>query len=266
VIQGGTAGAEVVIDGKTAGVIGNDGGFTDGTVPPGDHAIELRREKFITRRLQRSFTAGQPVNLSGADVVLAAERVAPPVVEAKKAPPPPPPPPKPVVVAPPVKIGTMADFEDPSQWKQEGDVWSHRGAAFLPFKPAPLGVFQFTATLVKGGGLFRGGRIRWALNYVDNKNYALFELESKSFWAKEVVKGKTSDRAKTQLSLEKVKMFTVQVDVTPQRVVHTILIDGKWFSMDSWTDTERNFTEGKFGFLVQGNDEIAISDFKFTPK
>jgi hypothetical protein len=61
-------------------------------------------------------------------------------------------------------------------------------------------------------------------------------------------------------------MFTVQVDVTPQHVVHTILIDGKWFSMDSWTDADRNFTDGKFGFLVQGDDEIAISDFKFMPK
>ncbi|HXP83483.1 MAG TPA: PEGA domain-containing protein [Bryobacteraceae bacterium] len=265
-LQGATAGAEVLVDNNPVGVVGPDGSFTDGTVAPGDHSIELRREHFVPRKLDRTFRAGQAVSLSGSDVVLAAERVAPPPVEVKKAPPPPPPPPKEVVVAPPVKLGTMADFENPAAWKQEGDVWSHRGAAFLPFKPVPRGVFQFTVQLVKGGSVFRGGRIRWALNYTDSKNYALFELENKNFWAKEVVKGKTSDRAKTQLNLDKVKMFTVQVEVTPQRVVHTILIDNKWFSMDSWTDAERNFTDGKFGFLVQGDDEIAISDFKFTPK
>ena len=160
----------------------------------------------------------------------------------------------------------MSDFENLAAWKQDGDIWTHRGSGFLPYKLTPNGVFQFTVQLVKGGGIFHGGRIRWGLNYQDNKNYALFELDSKNFWAKEVIKGKTSDRAKTQLNLDKVKMFTVQVDVSPQRVVHTILIDGKWFSMDSWTDTGRNFTDGKFGFLVQGDDEIAISDFKFTPK
>jgi hypothetical protein len=265
-IKGGTAGAEVVIDNNAVGVIGPDGNFTDGTVPPGDHAIELRREHFVTRKLDRTFRAGQPVDLTGSDVVLAAERVAPPPVEVKKAPPPAPPPPKEVPVVVAVKPGTMADFENPASWRQDGDVYSHRGGAFLPFKLTPNGVFQFTVQLVRGGSVFRGGRIRWFLNYQDNKNYALFELESKNFWAKEVVKGKTSDRAKTQLNLEKAKMFTVQVDVTPQRVVHTILIDNKWFSMDSWTDTGRNFTDGKFGFLVQGDDEIAISDFKFMPK
>jgi hypothetical protein len=265
-IKGGTAGAEVLIDNNGVGVVGPDGNFTDGTVSPGDHSIELRREHFVTRKLDRTFRAGQTVDLNDSDAVLAAERVAPPPVEAKKAPPPPPPPPKEVPVVVAVKPGTMSDFENPASWKQEGDVYSHRGGAFLPFKLTPRGVFQFTVQLVRGGGLFRGGRVRWFLNYQDNKNYALFELENKNFWAKEVVKGKTTDRAKTQLNLEKAKMFTVQVDVTPTRVVHTILIDDKWFSMDSWTDTERNFTDGKFGFLVQGDDEIAISNFKFMPK
>jgi len=265
-IQGGGAGTEVLIDNTAVGVIGANGTFSDASVAPGDHTVELRRERFVTRRIERTFRAGESVVLSGSDVVLAAERVAPPPPEPKKAAPPPPPPPKepPVVVA--AKQGTMADFENLSAWRQDGDVWSHRGAAFLSYKLTPRGVFQFTVQLVKGGNVFRGGRIRWYLNYQDNKNYALFELDNKNFWAKEVVKGKTSDRARTQLNLEKVKMFTVQIDVAPQRVVHTILIDGKWFSMDSWTDTERNFSDGKFGFLVQGDDEIAISDFKFTPK
>ncbi len=166
-----------------------------------------------------------------------------------------------------VKAGIVDDFENPAAWRKDGDVWSHRGQAFLAYKMVPPGVFQFSVQLVKGGNLFHGGRIRWRLNYHDNKNYSLFELDNKNFWAKDVSKGKSTDRARTQLNnLDKVKMFTVQVEVTPKQIVHTILIDGKWFSMDSWTDNGRNFTDGKFGFLVQGDDEIAISDFKFMPK
>ena len=79
-------------------------------------------------------------------------------------------------------------------------------------------------------------------------------------------KGKSTDRAKTQLNMDKAKMFTVHLEVTPKQVVHTILIDGKWSPMDSWSDNDRNFSDGKFGFLVQGDDEIAVSDFKFMPK
>ena len=34
----------------------------------------------------------------------------------------------------------------------------------------------------------------------------------------------------------------------------------------TWAEPGRNFSEGKFGFLIRGNDEIGISDFKFQPK
>jgi pimeloyl-ACP methyl ester carboxylesterase len=167
---------------------------------------------------------------------------------------------------PVVQAGTMDDFEDPAAWHKDGGVWTHSGQAFLAYKKVPNGVFQFTVQLVKGGNLFHGGRIRWCLNYRDSKNYALFELSNQNFWVKDVSGGKSTDRAKAQLNLNKVKMFTVQVEVTPQRIAHTILIDGKWVSMNSWADSARNFTDGKFGFLMQGSDEIAISDFKFTPQ
>ena len=31
--------------------------------------------------------------------------------------------------------------------------------------------------------------------------------------------------------------------------------------LDNWAEAGRNFSEGKFGFLVQGDDQIGISDF-----
>jgi hypothetical protein len=39
-----------------------------------------------------------------------------------------------------------------------------------------------------------------------------------------------------------------------------------WKVLDTFDDAGRDFTQGKFGFLIQGNDEIAVSDFKFLPK
>ena len=265
-VNGGTPGAEVVVDQQSAGTIGADGSLTDATVPPGDHTVEIRLSGYGTRRLTRSFRAGQTVTISGSDAALTANPPPPVQVTKKELPPPPkqeaapPPPPAP-------KAGSMADWQDPSAWKMEGGIWTHRGGGFIPYALPPKGIFTFTVELVKGGGIFHGGHVRWCLDYVDNKNFALFEMDNKNFWAKVVSQGKTFERTHTQLKdLEKQKSFTIQIDVTPEHIVHKMFTGGDWINLDSWAETGRNFSQGKFGFLIQGKDEIGLSDFKFQPK
>ena len=268
-VRGGTPGAEVVVDGKSLGILGSDGSLNS-QVAAGDHVVELKLAKFVTKRLERSFKGAQPVTLSGADVTLAPERVVVAEVKKPEPPPPPPPPVKERIPPPPpvAKTGTIADFEDPGAWRKdkEEDVWLHKGAAFLAYKLPANGVFTFTIRSVKGGSLFRGVRVRWCLDYVDSKNYTLFELDDKNFWAKEVVKGKTTERAKTQHNLDKQKSLTIQLEVSPERVTNKLLNGDKSINLDTWAPGGRNFSEGKFGFLINGNDEIGISDFKFVPK
>jgi hypothetical protein len=316
-IRGGTAGAEVFLDQKSVGTVSADGGFTDNTVPPGDHVIEIRRDQYAPKRFQRTIKAGQIVIFTGADAVLAISngtiRLArtpaaaavtyhradeaethdlrgnqvelPPgvyVFSAKA----------PGFVdhtervqlaggetrtleinltreraAPaPVVTAGIGDFEDPSAWKKDGELWIHRGGGFIPFKLTPKGVFAFTVELLKGGNVFRGGRIRWAIQYVDAKNYLLFELDKKNFWAEVVENGKRLERERTQHDLDKQKAFTIEIDIAPDRLIHRVREGDEWTVLDSFSEPGRNFTQGKFGFLIQGNDEIGISDFKFTPK
>jgi hypothetical protein len=142
----------------------------------------------------------------------------------------------------------------------------HKGGNFLPYKLPSHGTYTFTVQLLKGGNIFRGGHIRWYVDYVDPKNYGLFEIDKKTFWAKEVTNGKSKDREKTQHGVDNEKSFTIQVDVAPDHVVHRIKNGETWLTLDSWTEPGRNFSDGKFGFFIPGNDEIAISDFKFQPK
>jgi hypothetical protein len=263
-VTGGTPGAEVLVDQRSLGTIGADGGFSNGTIAPGDHTIEIRRDGYVSHRLPRSFRAGDTVTVAGGDAILTAVPPPPAPVAIKKIEPPPPPrketPPAP-------QAGTMADWEDPASWKMDGGIWVHQGAGFIPYKLPPKGVFTFTVELVKGGSIFKGGRVRWCVNYIDAKNYAFFEMDNKNFWAKVMVKGKAFERTHTQLKdLEKQKSFTIQVDVTPEHVVHKMFTGGDWINLDSWAETGRNFSEGKFGFLIQGSDEIGLADFKFQPK
>lgn len=265
-IIGGMSGVEVLIDQRSAGTIGADGTFSNTSVQPGDHVIDLRRDQFVPRRYQRTFKAGQPVTISGSDAVLVAEARPQPPPE-KKVEPPPPPRQKAAVTPPPPKTYGMTDWEDNSVWREDNGAWMHKGAGLLFYKLPPKGVFNFTVQLVKGGSIFRGGKIRWVLNYIDNKNYDLFELDNKNFTPKVIVKGKTSERPKTPLKdLEKQKSFTVQIDVTPDHIVHKMLMGSDWVTLDTWAEPGLNFSGGKFGFMVQGDDEIGINSFKFQPK
>jgi hypothetical protein len=320
-IHGATPGAEVLIDQKSAGTVGDDGAFTSSTVPPGDHLIELRRDRYVPRRLQRPFRAGQTVALTGADVVLASAlgtlKLArtpadaavvyrradetqnhelsgnqvdlPPgnyvitgraqgyterterlqvaagethsldlalarVVVAAALPPAP-------------KVGGMADFEDAGAWSKQGDLWTHKGGGFIPYKAKASGVITFTVQLLRGGNLFRGGRIRWVLQYVDAKNYDLFELDRKNLWSKVIIDGKMFERGKYEHNLsDKDKLYTLQIEVAPEHLTHRVMNGGAWMPLDTWAETGRDFTQGKFGFLVQGSDEIGITDFQLMPK
>jgi hypothetical protein len=120
--------------------------------------------------------------------------------------------------------------------------------------------------LLKGGGIFRAGKIRGCLQYLDSKNYLLYEMDRKNFWAGVIEKGERFERVKAPHNLGNRKVFTIQIEVTPDRLVQKVRVSGEWKVLDTFVEAGRDFTKGKFGFLIQGNDEIAISDFKFLPK
>ena len=166
----------------------------------------------------------------------------------------------------PVVTHGIADFEDPQSWKKEGDVWVHKGGGFLPYKVPAKGVFTFTVQLLKGGSVFRAGKIRWCLQYIDSNNYLLSELDRRNFWTGVVEKGEKLERKKATHNLESPKAFTIQIDVTSEQLVQKLRAGNAWIVLDTFTEAGRDFSKGKFGFLVQGNDEIAISDFTFVGK
>jgi len=262
-IEGATPGAEVLIDQRVAGTIASDGSFHADSVTPGDHLVGLRHDHFAPKQFSRNFGAGQTVTIAGPDAVLVAERPAPP--------PPPPPAPKPEPVAPkappPVRASSMEGFDGLDSWmKQDNGVWRHKGGGFLTYKLPSQGVFTFAIYLVKGGSLFRGGRVRWVTDYVDSKNYVLSELDENSLTVRDFVNGKSTEHGKFKHTVDsKDKAWAVQIEISSDTLIQRIQKDQQWITLDTWTKPEHKFAEGKFGFLVQGGDEIGVSDFKFTP-
>ena len=259
-IEGATPDAEVLVDQRGIGTIASDGSFQNNGVAPGDHVIGLRRDHFTPKQFSKNFAAGQTVTINGSDAVLAAERPPPP--------PPPAPKPEPVVPkAPPVRITSMDGFETLDGWmQQDNGVWRHKGGGFLTYKLPSHGVFTFAVYLVKGGSLFRGGRVRWVTDYVDAKNYVASELDDTNLTIRDVVNGKSTEHAKMKHNVDsKDKAWAIQIEISPDSLIQRIQKDQQWITLDTWTKPEHKFTDGKFGFWVQGNDEIGVSDFKFTP-
>ena len=66
-IDGATRDAEVLIDGTSKGNVGADGSLRLNDLPPGDHAITLRKADFEDKQVSRAFAAGQAVRISGAE-------------------------------------------------------------------------------------------------------------------------------------------------------------------------------------------------------
>lgn len=264
-VSGAAPGTQILLSDRPLGTIGPEGTFRNSAIAPGDHSIELRRDQFEPKRLTRTFRAGETVAIGVAEATLAAIKLPPaPVV----APPPAPSKPEPVAVKPaPIAraSGTMANFDAPDAWQQVQGVWRHKGAGTLTYSATPDGIFTFSIYMLKGGSLLRGGRVRWVLNYLDPKNYALFELDEENFWAKVVENGKTLERKRLAHKQDKsMRVWNIQIDAGAQRLTHKIQGDTGWVDLDTWSEPGRDFTKGKFGILVNGTDEVGLSNFAFT--
>lgn len=139
---------------------------------------------------------------------------------------------------------------------------ARRGGNFVTFGAQPVqGVFEFKV------GRLRGRRLEWFVNLRDQRNYSLFQLEKKTFYRKDVVNARTIDLAKvTEQRLESESEYTLQIEITATSVTHRVQRGGKWEVLDSWNESGRNFTAGKFGFRIDSGSQVGLANFTFRPR
>jgi tetratricopeptide (TPR) repeat protein len=295
-IQGGSPGTTVFVDQALVGNIQPDGTLSVSTINPGDHSVELRKERFKPRQFQKHFLAGETVSLAATDAALEAASgelkitfsptdatVA--IVKGELL--------KMVSSGVPLDLaaGTytltartaerftrsstvevvagqsktldlslapngMAKWDDPGAWKHEGDSFVRKGGDFVTYGVAPApGTFVFSAMPAKGRLL------QWVLNYSDAKNYILFQMDDKAFYRAVIRNGQKSDEIIVPDKDDKKSFRTVQIRVSPTEVLHQIKHGDRWIVVDRWTQTGANFSQGKFGFYIPGNDQVALSSF-----
>ncbi len=155
---------------------------------------------------------------------------------------------------PAVRPGGIGDLD--GSFTRDGDAYVQKGPATVMFRfPQTNGTFQFTIRPVKGK------KLRWVVGQKDNRSLGLFELEKNKLVRKDGNGKKLAESSK----FESQEVFQVRITVSNGAVVHAINLGGNWTVEDNWQDASRNFADGRFGFQVEGRDEIAITNFSFTP-
>lgn len=205
---------------------------------PGSYVVTARAPNFVERTERVTIAAGDSHNL---EIALARD---PGPLELTK--------PKPKA---PASINWAG-------WTQENGEYVHRGGNRVVLRSGPLeGTITFTAHLRKAGGLFRGGKVRWFVE--DAGGVSQFEVDRKKFQARGPEGSRSRDHSRDTGEADD-RTYTIQVEVTPDRIVHRMKIGESWITMDS--QPAKGAADGRFGFVIPGSDEIGISDLRFTPK
>jgi hypothetical protein len=247
-LRGTQPGTQLFLDRDFVSTAGPEGNASVPGVKPGDHTIELKRDGFQPKRFVRTFKAGETVTLSGPDVAL--EKI---VAESKPAPmPPPEPAPAPASPEPQPPSNVAANV--------------HKGGGFIIYS-TPKGAqrYDFNLQLRKGGGFLKSKRLQWFVDFKDTKNYVVYQLDGKHFTAREVVDGKSKELQKSPFNGSPEDLTGVEISLKPNSVDTRLKsADGTWQDMGPVTSPGRDFTLGKVGVLVAGNDEVRVSNFRIA--
>jgi tetratricopeptide (TPR) repeat protein len=295
-ILGGAPGTTVLVDQTLVGTIQPDGTLSVSTVNPGDHTVELRKERFKPRQFKKHFVAGATISLAAADAALEA---APGELKISFSPPD-------ATVAlvkgdllkivsngVPLNLsaGTytltartaerftrsstfevlagqsktldlslapsgMSKWDDPGAWKHEGDSFIRKGGDFVLY-----GVVPAAGTFVFSAMPAKGHLLQWVLNYSDPKNYVLLRMDDNNFYRTVIRNGEKRDEIIVPDKGDKKSFRTFQIRVSPAEIVHQIKQGNSWTVLDRWTQPGTNLSLGKFGFYIPGNDQVALSSF-----
>jgi len=295
-IQGGTPGSAVLVDQTSVGTVQSDGTLTFSSVSPGDHTVELRKDRFKPRQFKKHFVAGGAVAIAAAEAALEGAsgelRISYAPADANVA----------IVKGDLLKIvssgvplnlapGTytitartsdrftrsatvevtagqsrsldlslapngMSKWEDAGAWKREGDVFTRKGGDFVLYGAVPA-----SGTFIFSARPTKGHLLQWVLNYTDAKNYILFQLDDNYFYRTIIRNGQKVGDIRVSDKGDKKSLRTLHILVNSTEIVHQIKHGDSWTVVDRWTQPGSNPGQGKFGLYIPGSDQVELSGF-----
>jgi eukaryotic-like serine/threonine-protein kinase len=246
VIERGTPGAEVTVDGAPSKVLDASGSASI-EVSPGQHTIAFRKQDFENSpEISRLFVAGQEIHL-GAEALLKK-------IEAKTPPPGHPPDGGTPVKPPPVtsKPWTIDFlFQSPEQVALDGSWWKSGAQVDYIFLKQGI-IRRFNLAFSDPGKNFFGKqrKVEWVIGYVSNQDKIAYEFDGKKLTRKAVVKGKTESSS----AMCQAPPGDLQFNIVIER--DKISLTPASCAEDSYESTERDLTAGQIG--VKPNADFII--------
>jgi eukaryotic-like serine/threonine-protein kinase len=117
----------------------------------------------------------------------------------------------------------------------------------------------------KAGILSRNPAVGWVTNFVDSNNYVMVEIEGNKFRRTVIEKGKSTPaehEMKVRSSAGKDASYQVSIQFSGSSIVHKVYVGSHWETVDSWSETGRDHSQGKFGFAAK---DMRVASFRFDP-
>jgi serine/threonine-protein kinase len=147
-----------------------------------------------------------------------------------------------------------------SGWEQEGKLLTRRGGEFvLSPQGAETGIYQFTVFAQNGR------RLEWVVNFKDDNNHVLYQLERDELSRTEVVNGQKAKPVRVRQDVKLDEFLSIRVEISADTILHRLFRGQQWTVLDTWRVPGANFSQGKFGFHIPARDKIGLSSFTFTP-
>jgi eukaryotic-like serine/threonine-protein kinase len=296
-VQGGVPGTTVLLDQAPVGTVQSDGTLNVATINPGDHTIELRKDRFKFKQIKKHFVVGATVALASADMALEAApgelkitftpgdaQVT--LAKAGESP-------IKVTSGSPLSLGagsytltakTADNFLRSSTVEVAAGQTKNLDLSLAPDGMAkwddPSAWKQDKGSYVRKGGDFvmynlapasgtfvfsamlaKGHRLQWLLNCTDARNYILYQMDDNNFYRTIVHDGQKGDEMKIPHKNEKKSYRTLLIRIGPNEIVHQIRQGDTWVALDRFSQSGSNLALGKFGFYIPGNDQVALANF-----
>lgn len=148
---------------------------------------------------------------------------------------------------------------DPA-WTKEGNRLVRRGGETVLLPAMGAGKYRLAVNIE------RGRRLQWMVNYVDESNYAWFQIGRDNFIRTVVSQGQRSKPVEVAHRLADFRAVVIEIEVADNEIVHRMQRAGEWVEIDRWKFTGADFAKGRFGFRLPGKDELSVSSLTFTAR
>jgi hypothetical protein len=140
-----------------------------------------------------------------------------------------------------------------------------KGGGFVAYHvPKVAGHYTFQAQ-ARIGGFLKKGKLQWYAGYEDSQDYVLFTIDGKHAIIREVQNGKSTEVNRINFNVDSNEWVQVDLSIHPGAISARVKTpDTGWNDVGAVSSPGRDFTQNKVGFYIPGNDEIAISNFRFT--